>query len=318
VPLLVRAVAAAARGGAGVVAAACTFAVRLLPPPERRIQLLAGALVLAVAVSGGWMVKAHWQEGAAVTARLAGSVTASLKRVDPIAWWRTSVQAAGPNTPMPGTERNGVRTPGAAATGGLRVGSDPDGAEVWLDGALVGVAPLGLDDIPPGPHTVQVRARGGSVRRPVRVQAGRTEEVNIKIASGWLVVFAPIRLEVFESGRSLGSSESGRIRLSPGDHQLEIVSERFGFRASRSAEVKPGETAAVNVELPQATIEIVGPPDADVLVDGQMVGRTPLDPVFVAVGTREVTLRHPALGEQRQTATVTYRTPSRIVFRSSD
>jgi len=93
------------------------------------------------------------------------------------------------------------------------------------------------------------------------------------------------------------------------------VNDQIGYREPRTAEVAPGETVAINVELPPAMLEISAPPDTEVLIDGQVVGRTPTAPLAVAVGTREVTLRHPALGEQRHTASITYRTPNRVLFR---
>jgi len=79
-------------------------------------------------------------------------------------------------------------------------------------------------------------------------------------------------------------------------------------------EVKPGEVAALTIQLPTAMLEVVAPADAEILIDGQLVGTAPLAPVAVAAGTREVTMRHPTLGEQRQMTTITYRTPNRVVF----
>lgn len=290
-------------------------AIRLSPQPELRLQLLASLLVLLVTVYGIQLVKTHWRDGVAVAAQVSRTLTSDIKLVDLREWWPARQRRNGPKAPD-GDGRL-ARTPFARSTGTgtVTVSSIPDGAEIWLDGELQGRAPITLDGVSAGAHTVLVRGRTGAVRRAVRVQSGGTSEVAINIYSGWLVVFAPIGLEVLENGRSIGTSETGRIRLSPGEHRLEIVSERVGFRESRTSEVKPGETVVINVELPPAMLEISAPPDTEVLVDGRVIGTTPTEPVPVAVGTREVTLRHPTLGEQRQTATITYRTPNRILFR---
>jgi hypothetical protein len=78
--------------------------------------------------------------------------------------------------------------------------------------------------------------------------------------------------------------------------------------------VKPGEVVALSIELPAATLEVVAPADAEILIDGQLIGTAPLAPFAVAPGTREVSMRHPTLGEQRQITTITYRTPNKVVF----
>jgi hypothetical protein len=79
-------------------------------------------------------------------------------------------------------------------------------------------------------------------------------------------------------------------------------------------DIKPGAVAALTIQLPPATIEIVAPAEAEILVDGQPVGQAPLGPLPVAVGTREIVMRHPTLGERRQVVSVTYKSPVRIVF----
>jgi hypothetical protein len=203
---------------------------------------------------------------------------------------------------------------GSLPAGTLRVASDPPGAEVWLDGELHGNAPLTIEDVTAGSHTLLVRETAASVRQTIRVRAGETVEATIPIRPGWLAVFAPVRLEILEEGRVIGTTERGRILVQPGEHTLEVVSDSLGFRATHKVEVKPGEVAALTIDLPASTLEIIAPADAEIRIDGQPVGIAPLGPIAVAVGTREVTMRHPTLGEQRQMAIITYSTPNRVVF----
>jgi len=203
---------------------------------------------------------------------------------------------------------------GSAGAGALRVQSQPTGAKVWLDGVLRGETPLALDRVKEGAHKVLLRDASGSVRTTVRVRAGETADVLVPIYSGWLAAFASAELQIVEGGVFVGTTESGRILIRPGDHVLELVSETLGFRTKRTIEVKPGEVAALNIELPPAPLEIVAPSGAELWIDGQPIGTAPVQPRSVAIGTREVVMRHPVLGEQRQTTTITYRTPNRIVF----
>jgi hypothetical protein len=211
----------------------------------------------------------------------------------------TSLQAAGPEL---------------KAAGAVRVSTDPPGAEVLVDGMLHGTAPLTIDNLAEGAHTLLVRDKSGSVRQTVQVKAEETTDASVQLRPGWLAVFAPVKLTVLENGKPIGSTEGGRMLIAPGPHTVEVVSQAFGYRETRSVEIKPGQVSAVTIELPPATIEVVAPPEAEVFVDGQSVGLAPLGPLQVAVGTREITMRHPELGERRQVVSVTYTAPVRVVF----
>jgi hypothetical protein len=204
--------------------------------------------------------------------------------------------------------------PELKATGSMRVSTDPAGAEVLVDGMLQGTAPLTVDNLAEGEHTLLVRDKAGSVRQTVQIKAGQAAEASVQLRPGWLAVFAPVKLSVLEDGKSIGSTEGGRMLLSPGPHTVEIVSQTLGYRETRSFEIRPGQVSAVTVQLPPATIEVVAPAEAEGFIDGQSVGLAPLGPLQVEVGTREITMRHPALGERRQVVSVTYTAPVRVVF----
>ena len=62
----------------------------------------------------------------------------------------------------------------APHTGVLVVVSDPAGAQVALDGRIIGVTPLTLNEAPAGEHALRVEL-GGRERwtRAIRVVAGR-------------------------------------------------------------------------------------------------------------------------------------------------
>ena len=71
-------------------------------------------------------------------------------------------------------------------------------------------------------------------------------------------------------------------------------------------------TAAVNVQSSQGTLRITAPDGAEVFIDGQRVGQTPLAEQHVPLGTREIVVKHPQLGEKRVTATVTSSAPAEV------
>jgi hypothetical protein len=58
---------------------------------------------------------------------------------------------------------------------------------------------------------------------------------------------------------------------------------------------------------------------AEVFVEGERVGSAPLGPIPVAIGTREVLVRHVQLGERRQSVEITSGKPVElsVVFEGS-
>ena len=171
-----------------------------------------------------------------------------------------------------------------------------------------------IDNVAEGAHTILVRNESGSVRQTVRVRAEEAVDATLQIRPGWLAVFAPVKLDILENGRPIGSTEGGRVLSSPGPHTIELVSQSLGFRETLQVDIRPGEVVAVTVAMTPVTIEVVAPAEAEILVDGQLVGTAPVGPLQVAVGTREIRMRHPTLGERRQVVSVTYHAPARIVF----
>ena len=84
-----------------------------------------------------------------------------------------------------------------------------------------------------------------------------------------------------------------------GTHQLEIVNEAIGYRNTRTVQVAAGKVSAINIEFPKGTIALNAVPWADVWIDGEKVGETPIGNLPVTIGAHEIIFRHPDFGEQR-------------------
>jgi hypothetical protein len=201
--------------------------------------------------------------------------------------------------------------------GRLEVSSDVPGARVTVDGIGRGVTPLTLTDIEPGQHRVSIGAGETVVNRDVTVTSGATAAVMASVvpsgsAGGWLTVTSPIELQVLEGGKVLGTTSADRLMLPAGRHELQLVAAPFEFQTSISAQIPVGRTITVPVAVPNGTISVNASPWADVFIDGQPVGSTPIANVPVPVGTHDIVWRHPQLGERRQTVRVPARTPVRV------
>jgi hypothetical protein len=190
---------------------------------------------------------------------------------------------------------------------------------VTVDGRLRGTSPLIVSDLAPGHHLVLLESDLGSAKQMVRVEAGITASLTVPLGSaeaapvsGWISVSASADVQVFENKRLLGSSQSDRLMVSAGRHELEIVNDTIGYHAMRTVQVAPGRVTPVKIEFPNGSIALNAIPWAEVWVDGQKVGETPIGDLQLAIGPHEFVFRHPDLGEQRHAATVTLNTPGRL------
>ena len=204
----------------------------------------------------------------------------------------------------------------AVETGNLSVATDPAGSTVLVDGQDRGLSPLTLRDLSVGQHRVVVRAGGTTYTRTVQIEAGATASLFIggsqAATPGSIAIDSPVSVQVFEDRRLIGTSDMDRIMLPAGDHEIELVSDAVGFRATRTVRVAAGQTAALSVDLPSAPLSINAVPWAEVFIDGTRAGETPLGNLPQTLGPHEILFRHPQLGERRVNTVVTLKAPNRI------
>jgi hypothetical protein len=208
----------------------------------------------------------------------------------------------------------------APSTGRLTITTDPSGASVSVDGRASGVTPLTLTDVRAGSHQVVISRGASSVTRAVDVPAGATATVVATLAPaappapvvGWAAFESPVDLGIMENGRLIGTTRASRLALSPGVHDLDLVSDALNVRQTTTVSISAGRTTRTSVALPLGTVSINALPWAEVWVSGEPVGMTPLANLAVPVGPHEIVWKHPTLGERRQTVIVKARTPVRV------
>src|SRR5262249_4662012 len=204
--------------------------------------------------------------------------------------------------------------------GQLQVRSEPAGARVSVDGTPRGTAPVLVTELAPGEHRIVLESDLGSVKQMVNIEAGVTASLVVPLgtnadgtpASGWIAVNAPVDVQLFENKRLVGSSQSDRLMVTAGRHELEFVNETLGYRATRTVLVAAGRVSTVRLEFPKGTIALNAIPWAEVWIDGEKVGDTPIGNLAVTIGPHEIVFKHPDLGEQRHAATVTLNATARL------
>lgn len=208
---------------------------------------------------------------------------------------------------------------GLTAFGQLQIRTEPAGAQVTVDGIPRGRSPVLIESLAAGEHAVSLDSDVANVRQTVTVEAGQTAALVVPLGaadnapvSGWMSVAAPVELQLFENKRLLGTSQSDRLMVSAGKHEIELVNEPLGYRVVRTIQVTPGKVTPIKVEWPRGTVSINAQPWADVFIDGERIGETPIGNLQLPIGPHEIVFRHPELGEQKYATTVSLREPSRV------
>jgi hypothetical protein len=237
---------------------------------------------------------------------------------DPAAWARAlDVQPGVPSSIHVVLTPPAIVAPAASAAGTLEITTEPAGLAVSVDGRPRGVSPISVTGLEPGSHEVSVTRGPTVVRRTVSVGAGTSTAVLIStagpgIASGWLTVTAPVPVRILENGTLIGSSDTPRLLVPVGRHDLEFSNDTFGYRATRTVQVAAGQAASVALEPAMGTLSVNAQPWGEVWIDGRRIGETPIGNLPLAIGNHELVVRHPQLGERRRTVAVSVNAPARV------
>ncbi len=148
---------------------------------------------------------------------------------------------------------------------------------------------------------------------PARTSIERPERASSSLTiGGWVSMKTPVPMQVFEEGRLVGTTEADRIMLPVGTHRLDVVSEALGYRSRHEVAIRTGQTSTLRLEMPTGALALNAQPWAEVWVDGERVGETPIGNLTRTIGPHEVVFRHPDLGEKKTTVVVTLKEPARV------
>lgn len=130
-------------------------------------------------------------------------------------------------------------------------------------------------------------------------------------SSGFVTFDLPFTAQVYEGGKLLGSTSS-RLRVAPGTHTFTLVSPELGFDTQETVVVAAGQPTRHVVEQHSAPLSVNARPWAEVFISGRSFGETPLANISLPIGTYQVMLRHPTLGEREVAVTVRYGAANRL------
>jgi PEGA domain len=196
------------------------------------------------------------------------------------------------------------------APGSVSITTDPAGIRVLVDGKVMGTSPLTLDKLAPGKHVLTLQGAGGSIKRTIRVEPGTPLAIDIPVFSGFVEIAAPFVVEVAEGGKVIGTSDT-QIILGPGRHTLHLQNKDLAYSATQAVDIEPGETARIPID-PRGNANINAVPWAEVFIDGQKAGDTPLANVAIRLGLREIVFKNPNFPERKIATTIKAGEPATI------
>lgn len=195
--------------------------------------------------------------------------------------------------------------------GSLRVVSAAAAAEVFVDGEMKGVANTNIDNLRPGQHIVELRAKGfqgptvevqiaAGEQRVVKLELQPSGDAPVEGVARLRVVTAVPDAEVFIDGASAGKAPVDRKDIAPGKHF--VVVRKTGFADwQREVDLEVGKAVSLTAELSASgSVKVLANVAADVFLDGVSVGKTPLTLNDVAVGEHLVEVKRSGYLDAKQ------------------
>ena len=161
--------------------------------------------------------------------------------------------------------------------GGLRVQTQPPGAEIRVDGRVRGKSPLSVNDLlVPKSHLVEASLAGyGSAERTVSVQAHRVDSLSFVLAVGKVDVVLgtePQGAEIRVDGSQRGNSPLTLAGLALGRHT--VSAHREAYMAMETTLVVVGGTRRIDLTLrrePPGILVILGDLPAQMYLDNALI-----------------------------------------------
>jgi len=157
----------------------------------------------------------------------------------------------------------------------VKIASEPVGADVKVDGNLVGRTPLNVK-LKPGNYTIEIsKGEYSSVRNTVKVEKGEDNSFYFKLEPLFVNVHIqtePSGAEVYVDGKNLGKAPT-YFKVQKGEREIMIV--KHGYGDVRARYVLISDTT-IKIDMRQLFGRLLiksNVPDANVLISGEGFGK---------------------------------------------
>lgn len=181
-------------------------------------------------------------------------------------------------------------------TGSLYVDSSPRGADIYLDDRYEGETPRRIDFIPVGTHTLRLSKDGYRDHiQQVNIEANQTTSVIINLTVETIryrlnVNSTPSGARFYVDGIFRGVTPVS-ISVTPGYHTIKLELEGY-LEYQDSIRVTNDTTLNISLQRAEGALVVFSdPPTADVYIDDNYYGKTPITIQRIPAGRRIVTLK---------------------------
>ena len=196
------------------------------------------------------------------------------------------------------------------AFGYLNISSSPEqGANVWVDGDLIGVTPIKTDKLASGTYTVRVAKDMYKMKeQSFAVTDGQTTNVTLDMFANFVnvTINTDSQSDIYVDEEYKGKGKwTGR--LSDGAHIFEA--RKSNHKTSvKSLELVLGETKTITLDAPtpiNGNIDVDSSPmGASIYIDGKKYGETPNYISDILIGEHELKLTKQGCTEIKKTITI--------------
>ena len=172
--------------------------------------------------------------------------------------------------------------------GALDIQSEPDEAEVYLDGVKIGETPLKKNDVLVGNRTIRFEKKGcGTLTKSYKVEESNILSIYEKLDSGKIITVTTGREgdEIYVDGKLAGRSPLD-VSMGYGRHTVKAI--RNGRSVMKDIDVKiNGTQTQLTLEFGKI-ITITTDKEGDAIyVDGKLAGQSPLS-IDLSIGSHDI------------------------------
>ncbi|MFM2151880.1 MAG: hypothetical protein RL199_315 [Pseudomonadota bacterium] len=186
-----------------------------------------------------------------------------------------------------------------SSVGALSITTLPSGAAVEIDGQERGRTPVTVDRLVGGTHEVRLSREGcETMERQVEIAEGAQQALDVELdttQAELTVTSRPVNGTVFIDGHIAGTSPL-TVSVAEGEHHIRVEGDhRFHkpWESRVSAVRKQKLVAGAELEPLRGTLVVTSVPfGAEVLIDGEPLGRTPMARALLPTGPHRLELRH--------------------------
>ena len=210
---------------------------------------------------------------------------------------------------LAGIEQAGMSQLGEmVGLGKINLKGDPAGAKVIFDGNVTAsTTPILLEDISAGMHTIRLEKGNEVGSMQIFVMPNVTSEVNIPLKTGYgsvNIVSTPSKVDVYIDSIFIGKTPVRLDTLLAGIHILEFKSGRF-TAYKEVFDIKLNQMLNLQTKLGFGSLFIFSKPlQISAILNGEYVGKTPIEIDSVLAGKNELVLKSEGIKEYSEIITI--------------